>query len=242
MKVDITWYSSGASKIAKKENIAVVIDAIRASCFIVEALARGVKYIVPVSKIEEARILKDKILNSLLAGESKGERIEGFDLGPSPLKLHQANVKGKVIIYRTSSGTQVLHALKGCDEVYIASFLNIKAVGEYVFKRALNLGKDVTIALAGFLGREFALEDFLCAGGVISYFPDKVELTDQALAAKLIFRAYRNNIYSIVSKSKSATLVSKLGYGADVEYCCRVNVYNIIPKMRKIDDLYAVTL
>ncbi len=242
MKVDIEWFVSGAKKVAEGEYVVVVIDAVRASCFIVEALARGVSYIVPVSKVKEAWSLKEKMPDALLAGEVGGDKIEGFDLGPSPLKLRELDLRGRIIVYRTSSGTQVLYALRGCDEVYVASFPNIGAVGRHVYRRAVELERDIVIVLAGFMGERFALEDFLCAGGVVSYLPGGAELSDEALAAKLLFKAYEDKVFELVTKSKSAVHVSKLGYRADIEYCSKVNLYSIVPQMKKVNGLYAVTI
>ncbi|HEX8831130.1 MAG TPA: 2-phosphosulfolactate phosphatase, partial [Longimicrobium sp.] len=68
------------------ERTVVVIDALRASSTIVEALAAGAKALFPVASIEEALRLANTLGRDevLLCGERKSLPIEGFDLGNSP--------------------------------------------------------------------------------------------------------------------------------------------------------------
>jgi len=242
MKLTLWWFTTGALEAVKQKPIIVVIDALRATSFIVTALALGAKYIIPVSTVKEALDIKRKHPEVLLAGEVEGSRIPGFDLGPSPLELYKVDVKNKIIIHRSTSGVQVLCTLKGYDEVYVGSFLNAKAVANYVYERAKRLGKDIAIILAGYRRTHFALDDFLCAGTIANHLPlNDAELPDSILAAKYLYKAYKDKILDIVRVSLSSRHISKLGYSKDVEYCSQVNKYNVIPSLTKIDNgIYAI--
>ena len=55
----------------------VVFDILRATSSMVTALAHGAAEIWPVTTIEEARALKVRLPDAILAGERHGDRIEG---------------------------------------------------------------------------------------------------------------------------------------------------------------------
>ena len=64
----------------------VVIDVVRATTTMVEALANGARAIYPTSSAEEAVKLASSLgrEDTLLCGERKGVKVEGFHLGNSP--------------------------------------------------------------------------------------------------------------------------------------------------------------
>ncbi len=76
---------------------AVVIDVIRATSTLVEALANGARAIFPTVSTEEAVKLASSLgrEDTLLCGERKGLKIEGFDLGNSPAEFTPEVVAGK---------------------------------------------------------------------------------------------------------------------------------------------------
>ena len=243
MKTSLWWFTSGAKEAIKHKPVVIVIDALRATSFIVTALALGAKYIIPVSTVEEAFKIKHERPEVLLAGEVEGVRIPGFDLGPSPLELYRVNIKGRVIVHRSTSGIQLLCTLKGYDEVYIGSFLNAKAIAEYVYERAMRLKRDIAVLLAGYKRTHFALDDFLCAGAIINYMPFNDDiLPDSILAAKYLFKAYKNRLVDLVKHSLSSRHISKLGFSEDIDFCIQLNRFNIVPTLVKSDEEYIIKI
>src|SRR5207247_2327838 len=67
----------------------VVFDVLRATSSMITALANGATKIFPVITVEEALELKKRLPDALLGGERHGDRIEGFDLGNSPLEYRK---------------------------------------------------------------------------------------------------------------------------------------------------------
>ena len=63
-----------------------MIDVVRATTTIVEAMANGARAIYPTESTEEAVRLASSMgrEDTLLCGERKGHKVEGFDLGNSP--------------------------------------------------------------------------------------------------------------------------------------------------------------
>src|SRR5688572_12689675 len=65
----------------------VVFDVLRATSTMVTALAGGAAAVHPVRTIQEAIAKRDALGGPvLLGGERAGDRIDGFDLGNSPIE------------------------------------------------------------------------------------------------------------------------------------------------------------
>lgn len=92
---------------------AAVIDVLRATSSITRAFSSGCHKLIPaLDKVQALSILK-RHRGALISGESRGLKIEGFDLGNSPAEYSPENVGGKTVIMTTSNGTRaVLGAAK----------------------------------------------------------------------------------------------------------------------------------
>ncbi|HEX7042714.1 MAG TPA: 2-phosphosulfolactate phosphatase [Patescibacteria group bacterium] len=112
----------------KAEGFVVVIDIVRAATLEAVTLARGAKYIIPVASKEEAFLLKEKNPEYLIMGEEEGLKVKGFDFGNSPTELLKADVLDKVIVHRSSAGTQGLVRAKNAKHLVFGSFLTARAI------------------------------------------------------------------------------------------------------------------
>jgi 2-phosphosulfolactate phosphatase len=99
---------------------AVVVDVLRATSTIVTALAAGAHEVRAAATPKEARWRFSRLEASLggrdrlvLGGERLGLRIEGFDLGNSPLEYTPERVAGKTIVFCTTNGTRTLRRAAG---------------------------------------------------------------------------------------------------------------------------------
>ena len=154
--------------------IAVVIDVLRASTTIVTALAHGAAGVRPVLTVEAARALAagfGSISGSgsgvLLGGERGGLRIDGFDLGNSPLEYSRARVAGRRIVITTTNGTAALDACTAASEVLIGAIVNRAAVAARAWDLARSRGiADIHLVCAGTDG-EVTEEDLLTAGAIL---------------------------------------------------------------------------
>ncbi|NNE71651.1 MAG: 2-phosphosulfolactate phosphatase, partial [Rhodothermales bacterium] len=140
---------------------AVVIDVLRASSTIAFALMQGAKEVIPVADLGDASRMAAALDASsfVLAGERGGKRIEGYQLGNSPLEFTSAVVRDKTVILSTTNGTPAIRAAEEAADVLIGGFVNLSRVAAAV--RAA--GRDVVIICAGW-GNRVSLEDTLCAG------------------------------------------------------------------------------
>ena len=108
----------------------VVLDILRATTSIVEALNAGARSVFPVGSIEEALRLANNFGRDevLLAGERRCLPIEGFDLGNSPREFTEDRVGGKTIVMTTTNGTAAMALTVNADRVYIGALSNRSAV------------------------------------------------------------------------------------------------------------------
>lgn len=106
----------------------VVIDVLRAFTTAAILMNRGADRIVLVTHTEEAFSLKRSQPDWLLVGEEDGLPIDGFDLSNSPTQALAAEVAGKVVIQRTTSGTRaVALAATSASKVVCASLVCAQA-------------------------------------------------------------------------------------------------------------------
>lgn len=141
----------------------VVIDVLRATTTIVYALEAGAREIVPCRDVEEARQLARDLPDGdvLLGGERGGLRIEGFDLGNSPEEYLPPKVRGKLIVFTTTNGTQAIAHAHLAGQVLIGGFVNAAAV-----VRELLQEEQIHLLCAGTEG-QFGEDDLLLAGMLV---------------------------------------------------------------------------
>ncbi len=170
-KINVYYLIEGAKQ---AKGLTVIIDVFRAfslECYLYDM---GVKLIRPVGSIEDAVKLHEEIPNSLLIGERKGKKIEGFDFGNSPSSVSRELVEGKTIIHTTSAGTQGIVNATQASEIITGSLVNAKAIAEYIMEKQ---PEEVSLVCMGNNGTRPAAEDELCAEYIKSILEGK-ELAD----------------------------------------------------------------
>lgn len=163
MKIEILEFVDGA---INATGLTVIIDVFRAFSVECYAFDSGAVRIIATASAEEAFALKRKYTNSVLVGERNEKKIEGFDYGNSPTEILKADLQGKTVIHTTTAGTRGLISATNAEVVLAASFVNARAVTEYI--RAANPG-HVSLVAMGYRASESALEDLLCADLITSF-------------------------------------------------------------------------
>jgi 2-phosphosulfolactate phosphatase len=211
---------------------AVVIDVIRATSTIVEALANGAKAIYPTISTEDAIRLTTSLGrdDTLLCGERKGLKVEGFDLGNSPHEFARERIEGKRLVMTTTNGTRAFAAAQGAEEVLAASFLNLDAVA----RRLARLERDLVLICAGKEDR-FSLDDALCAGILLRGLSEEVggagiELDDASRAALALAGSFELDAELLERTAAGAALV-EVGLGEDLPLCAQRGRHDIVPVM-----------
>lgn len=210
MKIEINRCLEGAKT---ADGVTVVIDVFRASNTIIACLAGGVGHIIPVGELKDAYRLKRENPDHLLFGERGGIPPKGFDHDNSPAKATKLDLKKKKIILTTSAGSQGIVYSKKADEILIGSFANARAIVDYLKNKD---PEKISLLAIGNQAIEPATEDEECARYLKSQLEGKYIDMDQI----------RKNIL----KSDGANRLRRLGQKDDLEFCLKLNTYDIIPK------------
>jgi len=227
--VNLEIFAKDTIKAVQRGDVIIVIDVLRCSSTIIAALANGARGIIPAKTLREAKAYRQEHPEFILAGERRGLKPKGFDLGNSPLAFSPETIKGKHVILITTSGTMAIYSAKNGRWTMIGAFLNVKAVAEAAMKIAEKEKIGVSLVLAGKEGH-FSLEDFICAGAIVASLPtEKVKQSDAALAALLAFQQASGSLSSIVRLGDHAQFLKSMGFEADIEFCCRLDAFGIVP-------------
>lgn len=200
---------------------AIVIDVIRATSTIAQALAAGYERVLCVAEIEQARALRAELPDSLVGGERDAVRIDGFDVGASPREFLEPRA-GTLILSTTNGTRTIVAAAERCDEVLIGSLLNLDAVVAAARER----GEDVAVICAGFEGA-FAFDDAWCAGRFVHALGG--ERSDAAVAAAALAAAYPEAIAGL-----NARTYGPPGLEEDIAFCARESVLDAVPHLARM--------
>ena len=201
--------------------VGIVVDVLRATSTIAQALASGWPRVLCAPGIDEARAVREQLGEGLLGGERLGQRIEGFDVGASPREFLDG---GDVpLIFSTTNGTRaILTAASSCERVFLGSLLNLDAVAAV----ARESGDDVVIVCAGFSGA-FAFDDAYCAGRIVQLLDG--DRNDAAKASELIARSFDDPYVGLTERTYGPP-----GLDEDIRFCAQENVLDVVPRFSRM--------
>jgi 2-phosphosulfolactate phosphatase len=209
----------------------IVIDVIRATSTICQALASGYERVLCAAEVEDARALAS-LGGVTLGGERLGVLIEGFDLGNSPREY--LTVRTPTLAMSTTNGTRaIVTAAERCERVLIASLLNLAAVTA----AARANGDDVAIFCAGVKG-SFALDDSYVAGRIVEQLGG--DRSDAAEASARLAASYPTALEAFRASRSGRNLIN---HGpeleADIPYCARESVLDVVPRLNGMHGVAA---
>ena len=211
--------------------LGIVIDVLRATSTICQALASGYERVICVGEIDDAHALAGPGI--ALAGERANVRIEGFDFGNSPREFEprsqrgvrdvsEVETKSKLVLTTTNGTRLLLAAAARCDEVLVASLLNLDAV-----VAAAREADEVAILCAGVEGA-FAIDDAYVAGRIAAALGGEPD--DAAVAAARLAGAFATAEEGI-GGGVSAANIRNAHLDADIPFCARESVLDLVPRV-----------
>ena len=200
--------------------LGIVIDVLRATSTICQALASGYERVVCVGEIEDARALAGP--GVALAGERHNVRIDGFDYGNSPREFAAAPPAERLVLTTTNGTRLLLAASSRCEEVIVASLLNLGAVV------AAAAGADEVAVLCAGVEGAFAIDDAYVAGRIAAALGGEPD--DAAVAAVRLARAFPD-AESGIGGGISAANIRNAHLDEDIAYCARESVLELVPRV-----------
>lgn len=213
---------------------AVVIDVLRATTTIATALDAGAEAVQAFSNIEKLMRQSDTWAadKRIRAGERGGAKVEGFDLGNSPLACTPDVVKDKRLFLTTTNGTRALQRVENAPVVITAAQINRQAAVNYLLETQ---PETVWIVGSGWQG-DYSVEDTACAGAIAqSIFQQSgsspIELfgNDEVIGAIALYEQWKDNLINVFRQCSHGQRLLKLDCNADLKYCSQTDILDILP-------------
>ncbi len=222
---------SGASPDA-----AVVIDVLRATTTIAWSLANGAEAVQAFADLESLQAAAEAwpAERRLRAGERGGARLEGFELGNSPIAVTPEVVGGKRIFMSTTNGTRSLDRVRQVPLLLTACLPNRGAVARRLIERGC---ERVWIVGSGWEG-DYSLEDSLAAGAVASAAMELAVAphlgvsfgNDEMLAALALWQQWRHDPETCLRVASHGQRLIRLGdHDADFRCCAAIDSLQVVP-------------
>ena len=218
----------------------VVIDVLRATTTIAWALENGADSVQVFADVDElknkAQSFPDK--DKILVGERGGEKLDGFDLGNSPLGVSAENVRGKRVFMSTTNGTRSLHRVRESEILYTMALPNRRAIAERLIS---DNPKEVWIVGSGWEG-SYSLEDSLAAGALGSFLIDQLDsvqvLNDELMASVALWKTWENDVEGCLRIASHGQRLAGIGNHDDDFACCAsLDNLSVIPQQMEMGVL-----
>lgn len=207
--------------------VGVVIDVLRATTTITQALASGYERVLCTTQVDEARAVAAAHAPAILGGERDLVLIEGFDSGNSPTEYTGAP-KAPTAVFSTTNGTPLLvSAAERCETVLLGSLASLDAVVQAVRDTGAD---DIVLLCAGVLG-ELALDDLYVAGRLAELLGGSHE--DSAEAAVRLARSFPSAKAALDASLSGRNLI-EAGMQSDVDWCARESHLTAVPRFRRL--------
>ena len=108
-------HATGVEGARQARGTVVVIDVLRSFTVSAYALAGGARECRLVRTVDEAHALAQRTEGAVICAEEDGLPVEGIPLSNSPTMVRELDLNGRVLIQRSTAGTQVAAAVTGGD-------------------------------------------------------------------------------------------------------------------------------
>lgn len=207
------------------EKNVVLIDILRATTAICTAFSYGVKEIIPVGSVADAKKCKDQ--GMIVAGEKDGVKLDFADFGNSPFNFMNNQVKNATIAYCTTNGTKAIQLVMNSKNLLIGSYLNFSAITEF-----LACSNYSTLLFCSGWKNRFNLEDTLYAGAIAESLLEKYKFKtecDSTHAAVDLWKNAKTDLLAYSMKYAHRHRLKNLKLDDVVDYCHTFDETKIIP-------------
>jgi 2-phosphosulfolactate phosphatase len=217
---------------------AVVFDVLRASTSAAAALAAGAECVIPFADLAEMRDFRDRLPDAvagrcLLAGERGGLAAPGFDLGNSPGEFTRQRVRGRIVLFSTTNGTDALARATEANRLLFGALVNLGPLSAELLRTVRREQEELALVCAG-TELSASLEDILAAGLLLERLGARGgewELDDGARVALAAAAEWKGREREAMSLAVGGRNVAKLGLEADIEFASRVDSVELVPEL-----------
>lgn len=218
----------------------VVVDVLRATTTIVNALNNGCEKVLPQPSIEKARETHhSQPENSVMGGERQGKIVDGFHHGNSPPEYTAEAISGKTLILATTNGTVAMESCRTADRVLIGAMINVSAVAQAVVDDA-----RVTVVCSG-TDRLVTSEDVVFAGLLTERIlelretagHEATKLTDPTVIALHHWRTRKaevdsgNELADFFRDCRGGRNLVRIGHDSDVVFASQIDLLDRVPEL-----------
>ncbi|NCR40566.1 MAG: 2-phosphosulfolactate phosphatase family protein [Microcystis aeruginosa W13-11] len=210
---------------------AVVIDVLRATTTIATALNAGAEAVQTFSDLKTLMQVSDtwQPEKRLRAGERGGAKVEGCDLGNSPLDCTPDLMKGRRLFISTTNGTRALQRVEESPIVITAAMINRQAAVNYLLYRQPD---TVWIVGSGWEGG-YSLEDTACAGAIANALQEQSGQmaigNDEVIASIALYRQWQNDLLGMFHSCSHGQRLLRLHCQEDLKYCANIDSLDVLP-------------
>ncbi|TWT97001.1 putative 2-phosphosulfolactate phosphatase [Botrimarina colliarenosi] len=217
----------------------VVIDLLRASTTICQALASGARDVtafLEVGDVVRAAEAEGSREGLILAGERNCQIIDGFDLGNSPAEFTPDEVFGQRVFFTTTNGTRALQHARLASRVVVGAVVNLSAVVD-----AIADDQAVHLLCAGTNGH-VTREDQLAAGAIAHQLLARGErdVNDQGrqvlgewqellTTARAFARTTSEQLAHELRDTSGGKNLLAIGMEADLARCAALDALGVVP-------------
>jgi 2-phosphosulfolactate phosphatase len=211
---------------------AVAIDVLRATTTIASALGVGAEAVQTFSSIDELKAASDRWLpeKRIRAGERGGAKVEGFELGNSPLDCTPERMRDRRLFLTTTNGTRALHRVRQAPAVITAALVNRQATVNYLLETQ---PETVWLVGSGWEGG-YSLEDTACAGAIAESLLANPAIAveagnDEVVAAIALYRQWQGKLLELFHHASHGQRLLRLDCEEDLKYCSSLDILDILP-------------
>jgi len=213
---------------------AIAIDVLRATSTMAAAFNVGAESIHVFSDLDELRTSSEAYPETkrLLAGERGGAKVEGFDLGNSPLDHTQERSGGRHLFMSTTNGTRCLHRIQKAPVVITAALTTRQAVVDFLLEHEPEV---IWLVGSGWQGA-YSLEDTVCAGAIVHQLTQRqghdlkdLAGNDATIAAVSLYEQWQDTLLDLMHFASHGQRLLRLHQEEDLKYCAQLDVLHLVP-------------
>jgi 2-phosphosulfolactate phosphatase len=217
---------------------AIAVDVLRATSTIATVLHAGAEAVQVFSDMDQLMQLSADwpAEKRLRAGERGGAKVEGCDLGNSPLDCTPERVKDCRLFISTTNGTRALQRIESAPSVLAAALINRQAVVNYLLETN---PETVWIVSSGWEG-SYSLEDTVCAGAIADGLLARSNISlkelagnDEAIAALALYRHWQDDLVGLMHHASHGQRLLRLNCHEDLKYCSQTDILEVVPRQKE---------